>query len=416
MTTEEVIQRERQFLLQTYTRYPLVISRGKGPFLFDQEGNRYIDFVAGLGVNALGHAHPRIVRAIRDQAGRAIHLSNLYYNEFQGLLAEKLCGLSGMQRAFFSNSGTEAMEGCLKLARLAGHRAGGDAKCQLVALQGSYHGRSFGALSLTGQDKYRKGFEPLLEGVKFVPQNDIEALRSAVNENSCAIVLEPIFGEGGVRECSVEFLQECRRLADQHRVALIFDEIQCGLGRTGTMFAFQTFGVTPDMVAIAKPIAAGLPLGAFLVKEEFASAISPGQHGTTFGGGPLACRVGLEYLAILEEEKLLENVRKVGDYLAQGLQEIANRFEMAQEARGRGMIQGLQLNIPARPIVEQALAEGVLFNSTQDTVLRFLPPFLMEEKHVDKGMRVLRKLLGQGGKKSKRKREIQRLEPIPAEE
>lgn len=393
-SSEEIIQRERSFLLQTYNRYPVVIARGKGVYLYDLDGKKYLDFVAGLGVNALGHAHPRIVKTIREQAAKVIHLSNLYYNEYQGSLAEKLCQLSGLQRVFFSNSGTEAIEGSIKLARLAGHRAGGEAKSQLVALQGSYHGRTFGAMSLTGQDKYRKGFEPLLEDVKFVAQNDVEALRAAVNENTCAIVLEPIFGEGGIRECSVEFLRECRALADRHRAALIFDEIQCGLGRTGTIFAFQAFGVTPDMVAIAKPIAAGLPLGAFIAKEEFASAISAGQHGTTFGGGPLACRVALEYLAILEEEKLLENVARVGAYLQLQLKELAQRYAAAQETRGRGLIQGLQLDIPARPIVDQALAQGVLFNSTQDTVLRFLPPFLLEEKHVDKGVKVLKKLLG----------------------
>jgi len=395
-----ILERERRFLLQTYNRYPVVLARGKGVFLYDLEGRRYLDFVAGLGVNALGHAHPRIVKIIREQAARAIHLSNLYYNEYQGRLAEKLCGLSGLQRAFFSNSGTEAIEGSIKLARLAGHRTGGESKSQLVALQGSYHGRTFGAMSLTGQDKYRKGFEPLLEDVKFVPQNNIEALRAAVDENTCAIVLEPIFGEGGVYECSVDFLQECRAVADRHRAALIFDEIQCGLGRTGNIFAFQTFGVTPDIVAIAKPIAAGLPLGAFLAREEFASAISPGQHGTTFGGGPLACRIALEYLAILEEEKLLESVVRVGNYLQEQLKLIVERYSAAQEVRGRGLIQGLQLDVPARPLVEQALAEGVLFNSTQDSVLRFLPPFLLQEKHVDKGMRVLKKLLGKKRRKS----------------
>src|SRR5437899_3722424 len=374
--TNEIIERERQFLLQTYHRYPLVLQRGKGVFLYDLDGKRYLDFVAGLGVNALGHAHPRIVKVIREQAARVIHLSNLYYNEFQGLLAEKLCRLSGLQRAFFSNSGTEAIEGSIKLARLAGHRIGGQAKSQLVGLEGSYHGRTFGAMSLTGQDKYRKGFEPLLEDVKFVPQNNIEALRAAVDENTCAIVLEPIFGEGGVYECSVDFLQECRAVADRHRAALIFDEIQCGLGRTGNIFAFQTFGVTPDIVAIAKPIAAGLPLGAFLAKEEFASAISPGQHGTTFGGGPLACRVALEYLAILEEEKLLENVVRVGAYLQQELKALVEKRAAAKEVRGRGFIQGIELDVPARPIVDAALEHGVLFNSTQDTVVRFLPPFL----------------------------------------
>ena len=399
-TAEDIIQSERNFLLQTYNRYPLVIERGKGVFLYDLEGKKYLDFVAGLGVNALGHAHPRIVKTIREQAAKVIHLSNLYYNEYQGKLAEKLCSLSGLQRVFFSNSGTEAIEGSIKLARLAGHRAGGDAKSQLVALDGSYHGRTFGAMSLTGQDKYRKGFEPLLEDVKFVPRNDVAALQAAVNGNTCAIVLEPIFGEGGIRECSTEFLQQCRVLADQHKAALIFDEIQCGLGRSGNIFAFQTFGVTPDIVAIAKPIAAGLPLGAFLAKAEFASAISVGQHGTTFGGGPLACRVALEYLAIVEEEKLLDNVTRVGGYLRQELQTLVGKCAGATEVRGRGLIQGLQLDIPARPIVEQGLAEGVLFNSTQDTVVRFLPPFLLQEKHVDKGIRVLKKLLGKRRRKS----------------
>jgi acetylornithine/N-succinyldiaminopimelate aminotransferase len=392
---EQIADRERRFLLQTYNRYPVAFFRGKGVFLFDLSGRRYLDFVAGLGVNALGHSHPRIVKTIREQAAKVIHLSNLYYNEYQGLLAEKLCRLSGLQRAFFSNSGTEAIEGAIKLARLAGHRAGGDQKCELVALQGSYHGRTFGAMSLTGQDKYRKGFEPLLEEVKFVSRNDSAALRATVNDNTAAIILEPIFGEGGIYECSPEFLRECRTAADRHRAALIFDEIQCGLGRMGTMFAFQSFGVTPDIVAIAKPIAAGLPLGAFLAREEYASAISAGQHGTTFGGGPLACRVALEYLAILEEEKLLENVSRTGNYLHESLIDLAAKRGDACEVRGRGFIQGLQLGNPARPIVEQALAEGILLNSTQDTVIRFLPPFLLEEKHVDKGIRVLKKLLGQ---------------------
>lgn len=397
-TFEQIAERERQFLLQTYNRYPLVLDRGKGVFLYDIEGKRYLDFVSGLGVNALGHAHPRIVKTIRDQAAKLIHVSNLYYHEYQGPLAEKLCRLSGLNRAFFSNSGTEAMEGSIKLARLAGHRAGGEAKCRLVALEGSYHGRTFGALSLTGQDKHRKGFEPMLEGVSFVKQNDLDALRAAVNDNTCAIVLEPIFGEGGIYECSVEFLRECRALADRHKAALIFDEIQCGLGRTGTIFAFQTFGVVPDIVAIAKPIAAGLPLGAFLAKEEFASAISAGQHGTTFGGGPLACRVALEFLAIVEEEKLLDNVKRVGQYLEQQLRELVEKRAAAIGVRGRGFIQGIQLQVPARPIVDAGLAEGVLFNSTQDTVVRFLPPFLLEEKHVDRGIRVLKKLLGRGKK------------------
>jgi acetylornithine/succinyldiaminopimelate/putrescine aminotransferase len=255
-------------------------------------------------------------------------------------------------------------------------------------------------MSLTGQDKYRKGFEPLLEEVTFVPRNNIEALRAAVNHQTCAIVLEPIFGEGGILECSVEFLRECRALADRFQAALIFDEIQCGLGRTGSIFAFQSFGVKPDIVAIAKPIAAGLPLGAFLAREEFASAITPGQHGTTFGGGPLACRVALEYFAIVEEENLLANVTQVGGYLQHELQHLVDNYAAAREVRGRGFIQGIDLEIPSRPIVEQGLAQGVLFNSTQDTVVRFLPPFLLQEQHVDKGIRVLRKALGRKRRKA----------------
>jgi len=397
---EQIAELEKRVLLPTYNRYPVALERGKGVFLYDFEGRKYLDFVSGLGVNALGHAHPRIVKTIREQAAKLIHISNLYYNEYQGTLAERLCSLSGLDRAFFSNSGTEAIEGSIKLARLAGHRVGGAAKSRLVGLEGSYHGRTFGALSLTGQEKHRKGFEPLLEDVTFVPQNNLEALRAAINDNTCAVVLEPIFGEGGILECSVEFLRECRALCDRYQAALIFDEIQCGLGRTGSLFAWQTFGVQPDILAIAKPIAAGLPLGAFLSREKFATAISAGQHGTTFGGGPLACRVALEYLDIIEEEKLLENVNRVGKYLNQQLQDLAAKYAAAQSVRGRGFIQALVLDIPARSFVERGLAEGVLFNVTQDTVLRFLPPFLLEEKHVDKAVRVLKKLLGRKRKKA----------------
>jgi predicted acetylornithine/succinylornithine family transaminase len=396
---EQIVERERQYLLQTFSRYPLAITKGKGVWLWDVEGRKYLDFVSGLGVNALGHAHPRIVKVIREQAARAIHVSNLYYNEYQGVLAEKLCSISGMQRAFFCNSGTEAMEGALKLARLAGHKAGGDAKCKVVALTGSFHGRTFGAMSMTGQEKYRKGFEPLLEGVVFVSLNDVEALNTAVDDNTCAIVFETIQGEGGIREVSPEFIRAARQAADRHKSALILDEIQCGLGRTGTMFAYLQLGVLPDILTLAKPIAAGLPMGAILAREEVASAATVGKHGTTFGGGPLTCRVGLEVLRIIEEEGLLEQVRRVGTYMHQALNSLIDEFpSIAVEARGRGMMQALQLTVPGRPIVNAAMQDGVLINVTQDTVLRFLPPYLLEEKHVDKGIKVLRKLLKQSSK------------------
>lgn len=392
-TFDQIAELEARYLLPTYSRYPLAIARGKGMFVYDVEGRRYLDFVGGLGVNALGYAHPRIVRVIREQAARAIHTSNLYYHEYQGRLAQKLCQLSGLDRVFFSNSGTEAMEGALKLARVWGHARGGDAKSGIVALDGSFHGRTFGAISMTGQEKHRAGFEPLLPGVNFIPLNDVAALRAAVDDNTCAVVVEPIQGEGGIRECSPEFMREARAAADRHGAVLIFDEIQCGLGRTGSMFVFQEFGIVPDIVAVAKPLAAGLPLGAFIVKEELASAMSAGRHGTTFGGGPLACRVSLEYFAVVEEENLLEQVRRVGAYLGTELDAIKQKFQLVVERRGRGLIQALELDIPARPLVEAALAQGVLFNSTQDVVLRFLPPFLIEEKHVDRGMRLLRTLL-----------------------
>lgn len=393
---QEIIELEQRYLLQTYQRYPVAIARGKGVFVYDIEGRRYLDFVAGLGVNALGYAHPRIVKVIREQAARVIHTSNLYYNEYQGELAQKLCQISGLDRAFFTNSGTEAMEGALKLARAAA--SGQPGKCSVVALNGSFHGRTFGALSLTGQEKYRKSFEPLLEGVKFVGLNDLGGLRSAVDETTCAIVLEPIQGEGGIRECTQEFLAEARGLADRHGAALIFDEIQCGLGRLGRFFAFQDYEVTPDIVTIAKPLAGGLPLGAFIAREKLAGAFTFGKHGTTFGGGPLACRAALEYFKIIEEENLLENVRRVGAYLQQQLKALAETVGIVREVRGRGFMQALDLTVPARPIVEEAQAKGVLFNTTQDTALRFLPPFLLKEEHVDKGMKVLRKLLKKTGK------------------
>jgi predicted acetylornithine/succinylornithine family transaminase len=389
----DIATRERNYLLNTYARYPLVIARGKGVHVFDIEGRRYLDFVGGLGVNALGHAHPRIVRVIREQAAKVIHISNLYYNEYQGLLAEKLCTLSGLDRAFFSNSGTEAIEGALKLVRAAGHATGGADKCVVVALENSFHGRTMGALALTGQAKYRKDFDPMLEGVRFVPRNDVEALRAAVDDSVCAIILEPIQGEGGIQASGQEFLAACRELADRHQAALIFDEIQCGLGRTGQLFAFQHFGVIPDIVCVAKPIAAGLPLGAFLAKEHVARHITPGKHGTTFGGGPLTCRVALEYLSIIDDEKLLERVRRVGACFAQKLGELVQKLDIAVEARGVGAMQGLQLSVPGKPIVDGCLANGLLINVTQESVLRFLPSYLLEEKHVDAGMRILRRQL-----------------------
>jgi predicted acetylornithine/succinylornithine family transaminase len=401
-TLEQIVEREQKYLLNTYARYPLALVRGKGVYLFDTEGKRYLDFLSGLGVNALGHAHPRIVKVIREQSARVIHLSNLYYNEYQGLLAEKLCQKSGLDRAFFTNSGTEAVEGALKLVRATGHESAGPHKTTVLALENSFHGRTMGALALTAQDKYRKGFDPMLEGVRFVPRNDVDALRAAMNETVCGIFIEPIQGEGGIHETSAEYLQACRSLADQYKAALILDEIQCGMGRTGRLFAFEHFGVVPDVVCIAKPMAAGFPMGAFLAKDWVGQYFTPGRHGTTFGGGPLACRLGLEYLAILEEENLLEQVSRVGAYLTAKLKELTSKYSIATAVRGVGMMQALQLTIPGKTILEGAMADGLLVNITQDTVVRMLPPFLIEEKHVDAGMRILKRHLAAAQKATKR--------------
>ena len=350
-TYQEIVELEQKYLLNTYARYPVAFTRGKGVYLYDVNGKRYLDLLAGLAVNSLGHAHPRIVKVIREQAAKVIHLSNLYYNEYQGMLAEKLCQKSGLDRAFFTNSGTEAIEGALKLVRAAGHAMAGRQKTTVIALENSFHGRTMGALALTAQPKYRQGFDPMLEGVRFVPRNDVGALRAAMDDTVCGIVLEPIQGEGGIHSSSPEFLQATRQLADQYHAALVFDEIQCGMGRTGKLFAFEHFSVVPDVICIAKPMAAGFPMGAFLSNDSLAQHITPGRHGTTFGGGPLACRIALEYLAIVEEENLLERVRRVGAYLTQSLQELVAKFSVVSEVRGVGMMQALQLTVPGKPIL-----------------------------------------------------------------
>jgi len=349
--------------------------------------------ISGLGVNALGHSHPRIVKVIRDQAAKLIHVSNLYYNQYQGPLAKKLVEASGLSRVFFSNTGTEAIDGAIKLARAHGHKVGGDGKFKLIAATNSFHGRTYGGMSLTATAKYRDDFKPLLEGVTFIPLNDTEALKSAVDDSTCGVFLETIQGEGGIFECSSEFLHAARQVCDQHKALLVLDEIQCGLGRTGEMFAFKLHNVRPDILTTAKPIAAGLPLGAIIVTQEVADVISAGKHGTTFGGGPLACRVALEFLSILDDERLLDHVKKVGDYFHQELTNLQDKFAIVKETRGRGLMRALELKVPSKPYADAALEAGVLMNSTHETTLRFLPPFIVEEKHIDKAVKVLKKLL-----------------------
>jgi predicted acetylornithine/succinylornithine family transaminase len=388
---EDIFELERQYVLQNYSRYPLVIHRGKGVYVYDVNGNRYLDFIAGIGVNALGHAHPRIVKVIRDQAALLIHSSNLYYHEYQGPLAKKLAEVSGLQRSFFTNSGTEAMEGALKMIRAHGNKAG-TGKHEIIALENSFHGRTLGALSITGQPKYRHDFEPLLPGVRFVPNNNLEALEAAFSESTAGMVLELIQGEGGIYPVSPAFAQKARELADRYNALLVFDEIQCGVGRPGTYFAYQRTkpAVMPDIVVAAKPLACGLPLGAIVANEKAAAAIDPGMHGSTFGGSALSCRVALEFFDILDG--LLPAIQQVGGYLHLMLNDLARKHPFIKEVRGFGLMIGVEMEIPGKQMVLDAMADGLLINCTHDTVLRFLPPYITTERDVDTAVKVLGKI------------------------
>ena len=377
-----------RYLMNTYKRPGVVFTHGKGCYVYDSRGRKYLDFLGGIAVNALGYSHPRLVRVIRRESGRAIHLSNLFHNSFQGPLARKLAGWSGMRRVFFTNSGTEAMEGALKLARAyAGQRveAGGRKKTRFLALENSFHGRTFGAVSITYPAKYREPFAPLVDGVEFVRFNDVADLEAKFDSTVCAMVIEAIQGEGGISAVSEPFWRRARELTSQNQAALIADEIQCGLGRSGRRFAYQKFGADglPDIVAVAKPLAGGLPLGAVLASEEFAGAFSPGIHGTTFGGGPLVCAAALEVLNVIEDDDLIENVRQRGAQLRDGLADLKKRVDFIREVRGEGLMAGLDLTVDGAPFVEQGLKSGVIFNCTHGHILRFLPPFIVSAREVD---------------------------------
>jgi acetylornithine/N-succinyldiaminopimelate aminotransferase len=387
-----------QFLLPTYKRQPVVMTHGRGAYVFDSTGKKYLDFLGGIAVNALGHVHKRIVKIIRREAGRAIHLSNLYHNAHQGPLARKLSSWSGMERVFFSNSGTEAIDGAMKLARLYGRKldeaAGTVAKKhRFLALENSFHGRTFGAISVTSTEKYRLPFAPVVPGVEFVRFNDVADLEAKFDDTVCGILLETVQGEGGIYPVSEEFWNRARALATQHGALLIADEIQCGLGRTGRYFAYQKFPSRPDIVLIAKPLAAGLPLGAILTTEEVASRISPGMHGTTFGGGPLACAVAFEFLKIVEDEKLLENIRLRGAELREGLGKLASQFNFIREIRGEGLMIGVELSVEGAPFVNEAMQRGLLINCTHDFTVRLLPPFVISRAQVREFLRLFELVL-----------------------
>src|ERR1700719_1879389 len=382
-----------KFLLPTYKRQAFVLERGKGCYVYDTAGKKYLDFLGGIAVNALGHAHPRIVKAIRREAAHAVQFSKLYPNAYQGPLARKLAEWSGLDRVFFCNSGTEAIDGAMKLARLCARTpqdAAGQAprKHRFLALENSFHGRTYGAISVTATEKYRLPFAPVVPGVEFVRFNDVADLEAKFDDTVCAVLLETIQGEGGIHAATESFWNCARALATKHGALLIADEIQCGLGRAGRYFAYQKFSSRPDLVLVAKPLAAGLPLGAILATEAVASRVSPGLHATTFGGGPLICAVALEFLKILEDQKLLENVRARGAELAEGLGKFAGKYNFIREIRAEGLMLGVELSIDGNPFVTEALRQGLLINCTHDFTLRLLPPFLISSAQVREFLRL----------------------------
>ena len=403
MSLALVMRSEAALLLPTYERNPVMFTRGRGVYLWDSKGKRYLDFLSGIGVNALGYGHPAIQKIISAQAGKLIHTSNLFFHEYQAKLAKRLIKISGLDKAFFCNSGTEAWEGALKLARAYAHAQnhnGHKAKWRMLALENSFHGRTFGALATTGQSKYRAPFAPLMPGVGFVAFNDVDDLKRQFDASVCAICLETIQGEGGVNPLTLEFLQAARELTEQHGALLILDEIQCGLGRTGRYFAYQHYGIQPDIVTVAKPLAAGLPLGAILASNKVASCMHPGLHGTTFGGGPLSCAVAIEFLK--HAERLLGHIRNMGDYFRGELEGLARKHASVAQVRGLGLMLALDLKSPdlAKAVARQLLDSGIIINRTHETVLRFLPPYIVEKKHIDEVVDALDAALTEGSSKA----------------
>ena len=380
---------EARFLFSTYSRYDLFISHGAGVYVYDLSGRQYLDLLGGIAVSSLGYNHPRIVRVLNEQGKSLIHCSNLFYHAFQGQLAERLCRVSGMSRVFFTNSGTEAIEAALKIARAYGHIRGGPEKSRILSLRNSFHGRTYGALSITAQEKYQAPFRPLLPDVDVVQELTAGSLEAAFSDRVCAMVLEPIQGEGGIVPIPASFLKAARELCDRHQALLVFDEIQSGMGRTGKWFAFQHCGVEPDLLALAKSIAAGYPLGAVLGNALVAGSLKPGDHGTTFGGGPLACRLALEVMDIIEEDGLLREVAGLGRQLSAGLRSLASRHSGIGEVRGLGLMIGAELGASAKEVVSRLLREGFIANAAHDTVLRLLPPFIIRPEQIDEFLTAL---------------------------
>lgn len=393
---DHIVERANAVLMNTYARIPVALVKGRGCRVWDQDGREYQDFLAGIAVTALGHSHPGIVESLKEQAEKIFHTSNLYQIEPQIALAEKLVSHSFADRAFFCNSGTEANEGAIKLARRFSLQKFGPEKTTILCMKNSFHGRTLGSLSATGQEKFQQGFGPLVPGFSFVPFNDLQALDQSWDDSVCAVMLEPIQGEGGVRVPDPDYLKAVKKRCQERGALLILDEVQTGLGRTGTLFAHEQFGAQPDIMTLAKSLGNGLPIGALLATEEVASAFQPGAHAATFGGNPLVTAVALTVLSIIAEEEFLARVRQTGAFFRDRLNELKDEFPQVIEVRGLGLLLGMALDRPGKLFVEACFEKGFLINCTQETILRFTPPLIVEEEDIESLIRVLRELLRRG--------------------
>jgi len=393
MNKQQVVDTLEQYYMPVFARYNIVLSHGEGPYVYDNEGKKYLDFLAGIAVNLLGHAHPSLVAAIAEQAGKMIHCSNLYYTEAQALLAKSLAALSGLDKVFIANSGAEANEGAIKLARKYGKTLNDD-RVEIITANHCFHGRTLATLTATAQPKYQEGYEPLPGGFTYVDYNDIKALEAAVSEKTCAIFLEPIQGEGGINMPDENYLKQVRQLCDRTGALLILDEIQTGMGRTGTMFAYEQYGIVPDIVTLAKGLGGGMPIGAFIASDKVAAVFHSGDHGSTFGGNPLACAAGNAVLAEFGENNLLVNVQETGEYFFKALIKLQEKYpKLITAVRGKGLMLGAELTIPGREIVNSCLEEGIIINCTAGNVLRFVPPLITQTVHIDEVLAVLDKVL-----------------------
>jgi acetylornithine/N-succinyldiaminopimelate aminotransferase len=387
------MERAKAVLLNNYPRFPVVLAKGEGCRVQDTNGKTYLDFIAGIAVNSLGHCSPTVTEAIAGQMNQLIASSNLYYNIPAIELAEALTKTTGFSKAFFCNSGTEANEAAIKLMRKLSKQSKGQDCIEVISVENSFHGRTLGALSATGQVKHQKDFLPLLSGFKIIPASP-DKLKEAISDKTSAIILEPIQGEGGVRALSPEFLKAVRQICDEKQISLLFDEIQCGVGRTGSFFAFEQFGVKPDAVSIAKGLGGGFPIGVLLVSDKLKEGLQPGDHGSTFGGNPLACAVALAVFKELSNPKFLQGVNEVGSYFGQKLGDLKAKHATVNEVRGAGLIRGLELKQPAKPVIEACMEKGLLFASAGPNVLRFLPPLTITKAEIDEGVTILDEVLG----------------------